>query len=193
MANLYPKTSPVSSNQGGSNTQYVTGNVGAETKRRYEQQGNKARSGEFLRDPVVEDTLTTEKYNLNAGYLLMLARLIDEFIVIKCNSMTASGRTNPDVYYQMWEQLDMIENILACKQKAAKRDEIKVHLDEALVLIKQVGGTSEVGQFVDVDVYIKTRKLLGQLFEDLTTDMENRGMLTFRAEDPLKAMAKFTD
>lgn len=132
-----------------------------------------------------------EKFNLNSGYLLMLARIMDQFTIIKANSVASTGRSNPDVYYPMWEQLDLMENILACKQLPAKRILYRNRLRELLTRIKGVGISNDQGMFVNDIDYMEIRYEMGVLFEDLLIDIEAIGMLTFKQEDPLKAMAKF--
>jgi hypothetical protein len=185
-------TNPISSKD----IQHSSGSsIGSVDLDRYNNKKNKTsqQADQALQSCITPDSLIVEKFNLNAGYLLLIARIMDEFCMVKSTAMTATGRTDPDVYYQMWEQLDLFENILFCKQQPEKKTQIKEWLEKLLNQIKNVSITSEQGMFVDVESYFNIRRELGSLFETLLNDMEVRGLLTYKAEDPLKAMSRFND
>jgi hypothetical protein len=188
---IIARPSHMSTNSGPSSEN--TQRVGAGTLNAFEKLHNKSiRISNGIDDESnLPEQLITEKFNLNSAYLLMLARIMDQFSIFKANSMTSTGRSNPDVYYPMWEQLDLMENTLACKQSPTKRTEYRDRLRNLLTRIKNVGITNDQGMFVNDSEYMEIRYELGVLFEDLLINMEERGLLTFKAEDPLKAMSKF--
>lgn len=140
--------------------------------------------------PVTEETL--EVLNLNTGYLLTILRLIDQFSTLKVNGINFSKMT-PDYYYQMYETLEMILDLMYCKMKKEEQENLQYRLDIIFNTVESMFVETDDDMMMDKNKAIRLRRDIGLLFRDLLTTMEKRGILTYKADNPKMAMGKFSD
>ena len=162
--------------------------------RREHNQVQKTRVEEGFRSDMNFESQMLETLNMNNGYLLIILRLMDEFTILKINGVNQAGKLTPEYYYQLWEILDMIINYISCKMDDSLKKNIKKRMDDLFDRVNTCFTNHSNGEmFMNVFESRRLRKDLGQVFEDLLENMEKRGMLTYKAEDPSKAMGDFTD
>jgi hypothetical protein len=151
-----------------------------------------------LKDRVQSDMqMATEVdkavFNINTGYLLSILRLMDEFTIVKVNGIRGEGKLNSEYYYQMWELLEMIADMISPKITKEDRAEIDKRLDDVLNRIDNIFEVTQRGVFVKKREALTLRSDIGKLFRYILQSVERIGMLTYKAEDPSKAMGNFMD
>lgn len=131
-----------------------------------------------------------ESMNINVGYLLSLIRLIDEFTIVEIRKNDYNSET--DYLYHLWRLTRSMRRLLKCKMSEEKSKEFRRRELEAQNMIGEVT-TGADNEYVDNQKAFETESYIGEIFEDLVADMEQRGMLTYKKEDPMNAMGKFSD
>ena len=131
-----------------------------------------------------------ESMNINVGYLLSLIRLIDEFTIVEINK--ERYETETDYLYHLWRLIRSMRRLLKCKMEETKQKDFRTRELKAQAMIGEVS-TGQNGEYIDNQKAFDTESYIGEIFEDLVADMEVRGMLTYKKEDPMQAMGKFSD
>jgi len=134
-----------------------------------------------------------ENLNINTGYLLTILRLIDQFSITKINGIGGVGKDNPDYYYQLYELLEMLLDMLYCKMKPEDKQSFQKRLDRVYKNIEMIFKETENGVFINKVNSMRLRRDIVMLFRDLLDNMEKRGMLTYKTDDPKFSMGKFSD
>ena len=135
-----------------------------------------------------------ETFNLNVGYLLTIQRLIDEYVFVKVNGIQGQGKQNDEYYLHLWEIIDTIKTLLVCKMDKDIRISIEAKLENLLDDIKNLFVENSDGdKYWDKHKAIKLRSDIDNVLALLMQDMESRGMLTYKTEDPRLAMGRFGD
>jgi hypothetical protein len=132
-----------------------------------------------------------ETMNMNVGYLLSLIRLIDEYTIIEI----ARDRYETEVQYlnHLWRIIRSMYRLLSCKMDDVKRTDFKKRIFTDTPKQMQEVSQGANGEYVDNDKAFITESFIGEIFQDLVADMESRGMLTYKKENPMEAMGKFSD
>lgn len=136
---------------------------------------------------------TLEQFNINTGYLLTILRLIDEYSIIKVNGMNNNGKNNPEYYYQLFEVLEMILDMIYCKMTLENQKGFQKRLDYVQSMIEEIFIETDDNMLMDKIQSLKLRREISLIFRDLLFNMEERGMLTYKTDDPKFAMGKFSD
>ena len=131
-----------------------------------------------------------ETMNINGGYLLALIRLVDEYTIIELNKDTYN-----DVKYlqSLMRIVRSMTRLLSCKMNVEKKTLFKKRINDVINMIQTVVVGGKDNHYIDPQKSFETETILGEIFEDLLDDMERRGLLTYRAENPMNAMGKFSD
>lgn len=139
-----------------------------------------------------------EKFSMNSAYLILLARLLDEFMITKTNGISSVGKYNPDYYYQMYEILDSIINNIACKLMKNPEDKqrlsiLKSCLNKLSDDVDNVFMKSEKGVYMDKKKGLELRTRFGRLYEVILNIMDEKGLLTTKHIDVKRSMENFSD
>lgn len=149
----------------------------------------KSKFNSVLPDPM---ELLEEK-NMNTGYLLTILRLIDEFSLTKIMGVQRGEKYTPNHYYHLYEVLDAIFDLIFCKMSPEVQKNFDNRLESIRVEIDGLFTESEFGTFMDKGKGLRIRQMINSLFRDMLINMDTRGMLTYKSDDPRFAMSKFTD
>jgi len=147
-------------------------------------------------DRNLANDITGEVYNLNAGYLLLILRVADEYCFIKTRGIPPyMSKDCPEYFFELIERLSMMIDL--CSPKFKQKKEILIDLDAKLK--KLLENIDLSFQSKSNGIYINPRHLfqlkldMGSLFRDIFNKMEELGMLTFIKDNPNFAMGKYGD
>ena len=131
-----------------------------------------------------------EVININSGFLLALIRLIDEFTLTEINKNTY-GSENAYTEHLFRITRSMLR-LLSCKMQPDRKKDFKDRINNVLIKMGNISVGND-GDYINPKVSFQVESDIGEIFESLISYMEAISMLTYKADDPNKAMAKFDD
>ena len=132
-----------------------------------------------------------DSMSINVGYLISLIRMIDEFSMVEISRQNYS--TEVQYLQQLWRIVKSMYGLLTCKMKTETKNMFKKKIFyTSREMIKNVNQDNK-GKYIDVGLAFDTEVYICEIFQDLINHMEQRGMLTYKKEDPRGAMGNFSD
>lgn len=136
---------------------------------------------------------TIETLNINTGYLLSILRLIDEWVIIRVNGITNIGRDNPDYFYMQLRLCKTILHLINCKMKPETRESFRTTVVKLKEMFESMFVSTDAGKYFNNFQKDRYDDEIGELFENILIEMDKRGMLTYKKDDPIGALGKFSD
>jgi len=116
--------------------------------------------------------------------------MIDEYTLSEINHDKYSSEI---AYIQhLWRIVRSMMRLLSCKMQLDKKDFFRKKIQTALEEINKIS-VGENAEFINSNQVFKTETIIGEIFEGFIHHMEDIGMLTFKKDDPMKAMGRFSD
>jgi len=132
-----------------------------------------------------------DSMSINVGYLISLIRLIDEYTMVEITR--ANYPTEVSYLQQLWRIVKSMYGLLTCKMQPDTKAEFKKRIFYTSRKMIQNVVQDTKGKYIDVGLAYDTEIFISEIFQDLINHMEQRGMLTYKKEDPNFAMGKFSD
>ena len=93
----------------------------------------------------------------------------------------------------MFEILETLNDLISCKMHKDNAEYIDNGIEIITRQIQQAQLNNESGKWVNKRMEMTIRKNISLLFRFILNNMEQRGMLTYKADDPTTAMGNFSD
>ena len=141
------------------------------------------------------DVESKEMMNLNAGYLVCILKLMDDFTYVKVNGLQGN-KDSQEFFIYVWELLDSMRILLAPKIIPRRPEEYKMIMKAMDMVYEQMGTIfvqTHDGLYVNKWEAMNLRRKIGNIYQQLLIEMEYLGMLTFMRSNPNLAMTKYTD
>jgi len=145
-----------------------------------------------LQGTAQEEMRNLEAINMNAGYLLSVLALMEEFRMLKLRGYNGS-RKCPDYYDNLHNILFTMRDLLDPKMT----EDEKIFYDKELVEIRNdirnIFQQTDKGIFAKPELMDRSLMRLSVLFRNSLRTMNKIGMLTKQEASPLKAMSEMSE
>lgn len=137
-------------------------------------------------------------FNLNNGYLLLILRVMDNYMLLNLQGVEGAGKQCPDYFEAQTRNLEQFITLLSAKLIKSKREKQLKKLDNIIDKIKllsvQVFMKNNFGEDVFNPVVAEIiEKWYKKIYRYLQLYMEERGMLTKLPENPFLAGSRFKE
>jgi hypothetical protein len=133
-----------------------------------------------------------EAVNMNAGYLLSVLALVEEFRILKLRGY-AGSRKNPDYYDNLWNILFTMRDLLDPKMSKEETQMIDTSLFFCRQKIDELFLSTQKGIYADSNSMFKVLLMLSDMFRYMLQVMNKIGMLTKKESSPLDAMKEMSE